>query len=82
MSVLENIIEAPVRVRGMAKKKAEEEAVTFLRRINLDRKADCRPETLSGGEMQRAAIARVLAMRHQAMLFDEPTVSLDPEMIS
>ena len=81
MTVLENIIEAPVCVLGMAKKEAEEEAVTFLRRINLDKKADCRPETLSGGEMQRVAIARALAMKPQAMLFDEPTASLDPEMV-
>lgn len=80
MTVLENIIEAPVYVLGMGKKKAEEEAMTFLRRINLDRKAACRPETLSGGEMQRVAIARALAMKPQAMLFDEPTASLDPEM--
>jgi polar amino acid transport system ATP-binding protein len=81
MTVLENIIEAPVRVLGIERKKAEEDAVTFLRRINLDKKADCRPETLSGGEMQRAAIARALAMKPQAMLFDEPTASLDPEMV-
>jgi len=81
LTVLENIIEAPVYVLGMEKKKAEEEAVTFLRRINLDKKADCRPETLSGGEMQRVAIARALAMKPQAMLFDEPTASLDPEMV-
>jgi polar amino acid transport system ATP-binding protein len=80
MTVLENIIEAPVYVLGMEKKKAEEEAVMFLRRINLDRKANCRPETLSGGEMQRVAIARALAMKPKAMLFDEPTASLDPEM--
>jgi ABC-type polar amino acid transport system ATPase subunit len=81
MTVLENIILAPVRVLGIDRKKAEEEALMFLRRINLDKKADCRPETLSGGEMQRAAIARALAMKPQAMLFDEPTASLDPEMV-
>ena len=81
MTVLENIIEAPVNVLGMTKKKAEEEALSFLRRINLIKKADCRPDTLSGGEMQRAAVARALAMRPQAMLFDEPTASLDPEMV-
>jgi ABC-type polar amino acid transport system ATPase subunit len=81
MTVLGNIIEAPVRVLGIDRKRAGEEALTFLRRINLDKKADCRPETLSGGEMQRAAIARALAMKPQAMLFDEPTASLDPEMV-
>jgi len=81
MTVLENIIEAPVTVLGMLKEKAEEEAMSFLRRINLIKKADCRPDTLSGGEMQRAAIARALAMRPEAMLFDEPTASLDPEMV-
>ena len=81
MTVLENIILAPVHVLGIDRKKAEEEALVFLGRINLDKKADCRPETLSGGEMQRAAIARALAMKPQAMLFDEPTASLDPEMV-
>jgi ABC-type polar amino acid transport system ATPase subunit len=81
MTVLENIVLAPVRVYGIDRKKAEEEALMFLRRINLDKKAGCRPETLSGGEMQRAAIARALAMKPQAMLFDEPTASLDPEMV-
>ncbi|HXY54515.1 MAG TPA: amino acid ABC transporter ATP-binding protein [Nitrospirota bacterium] len=81
MTVLENIILAPVHVLGIDRKKAEQEALVFLGRINLDKKADCRPETLSGGEMQRAAIARALAMKPQAMLFDEPTASLDPEMV-
>jgi ABC-type polar amino acid transport system ATPase subunit len=80
MTVLENIILAPVHVLGIDRKKAEEDALVFLSRINLDKKADRRPETLSGGEMQRAAIARALAMKPKAMLFDEPTASLDPEM--
>jgi polar amino acid transport system ATP-binding protein len=79
MTVLENIIEAPVRVLGVDRRKAAEEALAFLGRINLGSKADCLPETLSGGEQQRSAIARALAMRPEAMLFDEPTASLDPE---
>ena len=79
MTVLENIIEAPVRVLDVDRRRAGEEARAFLGRINLGSKADCRPETLSGGEQQRAAIARALAMKPEAMLFDEPTASLDPE---
>jgi polar amino acid transport system ATP-binding protein len=79
MTVLENITEAPVRVLGVDRQRAGEEARAFLGRINLVSKADCRPETLSGGELQRAAIARALAMKPEAMLFDEPTASLDPE---
>jgi len=81
MTVIENIIEAPVHVLGVARERAEEEALAFLRRINLDKKAQCRPGTLSGGEQQRAAIARALAMKPRAMLFDEPTASLDPETV-
>jgi ABC-type polar amino acid transport system ATPase subunit len=80
MTVLENIVEAPVRVLGRDRAAAEQEALAFLRRINLDHRAHARPATLSGGEQQRAAIARALAMKPQAMLFDEPTASLDPEM--
>jgi len=79
MTVLENIIEAPVRVLGICPGPAEEEAMALLRRINLEKKAACYPATLSGGEQQRAAIARALAMKPLAMLFDEPTASLDPE---
>jgi len=79
MTVLENIIEAPVQVMGVNRRLAEEEAMKFLQRINLDKKAVCYPATLSGGEQQRAAIARALAMRPVTMLFDEPTASLDPE---
>jgi polar amino acid transport system ATP-binding protein len=81
MTVMENIIEAPMRVLGIEQSKAEAEALAFLRRINLDKKSGSRPETLSGGEQQRAAIARALAMKPRAMLFDEPTASLDPEMV-
>jgi polar amino acid transport system ATP-binding protein len=81
MSVLENIIEAPMRVLGVERNRAEAEARAFLRRINLEHKAGSRPERLSGGEQQRAAIARALAMKPRAMLFDEPTASLDPEMV-
>lgn len=81
MTVLENIIEAPVKVRGVARDKAVEDAISFLSRINMANKADARPENLSGGQQQRVAIARALAMRPEAMLFDEPTASLDPEMV-
>jgi len=81
MTVLENIIEAPVHVLGREQGQAEQEALAFLRRINLEKKAQSRPGTLSGGEQQRAAIARALAMKPRAMLFDEPTASLDPETV-
>ena len=81
MTVLENIVEAPVRVLGIARDKAEKEAMAFLARINMANKADARPENLSGGQQQRVAIARALAMKPKAMLFDEPTASLDPEMV-
>jgi polar amino acid transport system ATP-binding protein len=81
MTVLENIIEAPVHVLGAQPGKAGEEALAFLRRINLEKKAHVRPGTLSGGEQQRAAIARALAMKPRTMLFDEPTASLDPETV-
>lgn len=81
MTVLENIVEAPVRVLGMARDKAEEDAISFLSRIKMANKADARPENLSGGQQQRVAIARALAMKPEAMLFDEPTASLDPEMV-
>jgi ABC-type polar amino acid transport system ATPase subunit len=81
MTVLGNIIEAPVRVLGVKKEDAVEQAVMLLRRINLERKAGSYPAECSGGEQQRVAIARALAMRPEAMLFDEPTSSLDPEMV-
>lgn len=81
MTVLENIIEAPVKVLGIDRNIARENALTLLRRINLDDKINSLPEDLSGGEQQRVAIVRALAMKPEAMLFDEPTSSLDPEMV-
>ncbi len=81
MTVLENITLAPIHVLGADREKTEEDALAFLRRVNLVHRAYARPGTLSGGEQQRAAIARALAMRPEAMLFDEPTASLDPETV-
>jgi ABC-type polar amino acid transport system ATPase subunit len=81
MTVLENIIEAPKQVLKMPQDKAAEQAVSLLRRINLEQKVNSYPDQLSGGEQQRVAIARALAMRPEAMLFDEPTSALDPEMV-
>lgn len=81
MTVLQNIIEAPVRVLGKGKEEATECALGLLRRVNLEHKADKYPDRLSGGERQRVAIARALAMKPEAMLFDEPTSALDPEMV-
>lgn len=81
MTVLENIIEAPIQVLGADRSATVETARSLLRRINIEQKAGSYPEELSGGEQQRVAIARALAMRPKAMLFDEPTSSLDPEMV-
>jgi len=80
MTVLGNVIEAPIRVRKMPRKEAIGVAEECLRRVQLADKADEYPARLSGGQQQRAAIARALAMRPKAMLFDEPTSSLDPEL--
>ncbi len=81
MTVLENIIESPVKVLGQEKASAIENAVALLKRINLEKKIQSYPDELSGGEQQRVGIARALAMKPAAMLFDEPTSSLDPEMV-
>jgi polar amino acid transport system ATP-binding protein len=81
LTALENIIEAPLRVRGMPEAEAREMGLELLERVGLSMKADVYPGRLSGGQQQRVAIARALAMRPALMLFDEPTSALDPEMI-
>jgi len=81
MTALENIIEAPIRVRKVAKKEAVVQGEALLARVGLSDKRDAYPGRLSGGQQQRVAIARALAMRPALMLFDEPTSALDPEMI-
>ncbi|MHA7687744.1 amino acid ABC transporter ATP-binding protein [Corynebacterium evansiae] len=80
-TVLENIIEAPVQVRGENKDDAIEHARKLLDQVGLAHKADAYPVQLSGGQQQRVAIARALAMRPKLMLFDEPTSALDPELV-
>ncbi len=80
-TALENVIEAPVQVRGEKVEAATEIGRALLTRVGLGHKIDAYPAQLSGGQQQRVAIARALAMRPALMLFDEPTSALDPEMI-
>ena len=80
-TVLENVMEGPVYVKGEPAKQAREEALVLLEKVGLSAKADAYPEQLSGGQQQRVAIARALAMKPEAMLFDEPTSALDPELV-
>ncbi len=82
MTALKNVALGPVRVNGMARKQAEELAASLLARVGLADKVDSVPGRLSGGQQQRVAIARALAMSPKAMLFDEVTSALDPELVA
>ncbi|MBL3674816.1 amino acid ABC transporter ATP-binding protein [Paracoccus sp. KCTC 42845] len=81
MSVLENVMEAPIQVRKLPKGAARDLAMTQLAKVGLADRADQMPQTLSGGQKQRVAIARALAMEPEVMLFDEATSALDPELV-
>ncbi|MFJ7245386.1 amino acid ABC transporter ATP-binding protein [Kitasatospora sp. NPDC098652] len=81
MTAMENVIEAPVQVKGESRAEARERAMALLERVGLADKAKNYPSQLSGGQQQRVAIARALAMKPKLMLFDEPTSALDPELV-
>ena len=81
LTIMENITLAPMKVKGMTKRDAEEKAMELLERVGIPEQAYKYPSGLSGGQQQRVAIARALAMDPKIMLFDEPTSALDPEMI-
>ncbi|CDZ67338.1 Amino acid ABC transporter, ATP-binding/permease protein [Neorhizobium galegae bv. orientalis] len=81
LTVLENVIEAPITVRRIPREQAEAEALDLLARVGLAEKANAYPRQLSGGQQQRVAIARALALKPKVLLFDEPTSALDPELV-
>ncbi|MEH7119800.1 amino acid ABC transporter ATP-binding protein [Neobacillus vireti] len=81
MTVMQNIIEAPVLLKKVTKAEAKEKGIELLKKVGLEAKADEYPNRLSGGQKQRVAIARALAMEPTVMLFDEPTSALDPELV-
>lgn len=80
-TVMENLIYAPMKVKGKSKQEAEKKGLELLEKVGLAEKANEYPSRLSGGQKQRVAIARALAMEPEVMLFDEPTSALDPEMV-
>ncbi|MGM9568646.1 MAG: amino acid ABC transporter ATP-binding protein [Phascolarctobacterium sp.] len=82
MDVMQNLMLAPMKVRGIKKEEAEETATKYLQKVGLLDKAHSYPDQLSGGQQQRVAIARALCMKPKALLFDEPTSALDPEMVN
>ncbi len=81
MTVIENIMLAPMKVRKLSRQEAYDRGIALLKKVGLADKADYKPAQLSGGQQQRVAIARALAMKPKALLFDEPTSALDPEMV-
>ncbi len=81
LTILENMILAPMKVKKMPKQEAEEKALSLLARVGLEDRAHAYPIQLSGGQKQRVAIVRALCMEPEVMLFDEPTSALDPEMV-
>lgn len=81
MTVLQNVIEAPITVKKVPREEAVATAIELLRKVGLEDKKDEYPSRLSGGQQQRVAIARALAMKPKIMLFDEPTSALDPELV-
>jgi general L-amino acid transport system ATP-binding protein len=81
MTIRENIKLAPMRVRRISEREADEKALQLMQRVGIDVQADKYPDQLSGGQQQRVAIARALAMEPKILLFDEPTSALDPEMV-
>jgi len=81
MTALENVMDAPIKVRGRSRKEAEKRGLELLDRVGLSDRCDHYPAQLSGGQQQRVAIARALAMDPKLMLFDEPTSALDPELV-
>jgi polar amino acid transport system ATP-binding protein len=81
LTALQNVIEAPVQVKGVPRAEAEARGTALLRKVGMEHKADAYPQRLSGGQQQRVAIARALAMDPKLMLFDEATSALDPELV-
>ena len=81
MTVIQNLMLAPMKVRKISKKEAYDRGMQLLKKVGMEDKADYKPPQLSGGQQQRVAIARALAMKPKALLFDEPTSALDPEMV-